>query len=155
VVAESFSPTGVGDPTLVNHFAIAQKRILSERRYCGNGFSSLKSAKGIKSFLFLQALGNATRILLGPRPALPLGLAVRRCTPRRKLHKPFSPCVELFLWVYSFRGTTCSDSTTGAVTRAGETRDPLANLKRLDENRPGFHWRATPRLKGSDGKEGD
>ena len=68
VVAESFSPTGVGDPTLVNHFAIAQKRILSERRYCGNGFSSLKSAKGIKSFLFLQALGNAARILLGPGP---------------------------------------------------------------------------------------
>jgi hypothetical protein len=26
-----------------------------------------------------------------------------------------------------------------------EARDPLANLKRLEQNRPGFHWRATPR----------
>jgi hypothetical protein len=33
-------------------------------------------------------------------------------------------------------------------------RDPLANLKRLEENRPGFQWRATPRLKGSDDKKG-
>ena len=24
-----------------------------------------------------------------------------------------------------------------------EERDPLANLKRLEENRPGFHWRGT------------
>ena len=24
-----------------------------------------------------------------------------------------------------------------------EARDPLANLKRLEENRPGFHWRGT------------
>src|SRR5205823_11577497 len=37
----------------------------------------------------------------------------------------------------------------------GVARDPLVNLKRLDENRPGFHWRATPRLKDSDGKKGD
>ena len=37
----------------------------------------------------------------------------------------------------------------------GVARDPLVNLKRLDENRPGFHWRATPRLKGSDAKKGD
>jgi hypothetical protein len=29
-------------------------------------------------------------------------------------------------------------------------RDPLANLKRLEENRPGFHWRATHRLKESE-----
>jgi hypothetical protein len=28
---------------------------------------------------------------------------------------------------------------------APEARDPLANLKRLEANRPGFHWRATPR----------
>ena len=33
--------------------------------------------------------------------------------------------------------------------------DPLVNVKRLAENRPGFHWRATPRLKDSDGKKGD
>jgi hypothetical protein len=37
----------------------------------------------------------------------------------------------------------------------GVARDPLVNLKRLDENRLGFHWRATPRLKDSDGKKGD
>jgi hypothetical protein len=24
-----------------------------------------------------------------------------------------------------------------------EGRDPLANLKRLEQNRPGFHWRGT------------
>ena len=24
-----------------------------------------------------------------------------------------------------------------------EGRDPLANLRRLEENRPGFHWRGT------------
>jgi hypothetical protein len=29
-------------------------------------------------------------------------------------------------------------------------RDPLANLKRLEQNRPGFHWRATPSAKDSD-----
>jgi len=29
-------------------------------------------------------------------------------------------------------------------------RDPLENLKRLEENRPGFHWRATPSLKEPD-----
>lgn len=27
---------------------------------------------------------------------------------------------------------------------APEARDPFANLKRLEANRPGFHWRATP-----------
>jgi hypothetical protein len=37
----------------------------------------------------------------------------------------------------------------------GVARDPLVNLKRLDENRPGFHWRAAPRLKDSGGKKGD
>jgi hypothetical protein len=26
-----------------------------------------------------------------------------------------------------------------------DARDPLANLKRLEANRPGFHWSATPR----------
>jgi len=28
-----------------------------------------------------------------------------------------------------------------------EERDPFANLKRLEENRPGFHWRATRNVK--------
>jgi hypothetical protein len=28
-----------------------------------------------------------------------------------------------------------------------EGRDPLANLRRLEENRPGFHWRGTRSLK--------
>jgi hypothetical protein len=36
----------------------------------------------------------------------------------------------------------------------GVARDPLVNLKRLGENRPGFHWRATPSLKGSDIEKG-
>jgi len=40
-------------------------------------------------------------------------------------------------------------------TVGGVARDPLVNLRRLDENRTGFHWRATPRLKDSDGKKGD
>jgi hypothetical protein len=35
-------------------------------------------------------------------------------------------------------------------TADGVARDPLANLKRLEEHRPGFHWRATPNLKGPD-----
>jgi hypothetical protein len=28
-----------------------------------------------------------------------------------------------------------------------EGRDPLANLRRLEEDRPGFHWRGTRSLK--------
>jgi hypothetical protein len=44
----------------------------------------------------------------------------------------------------------CSQETVNSVAR-----DPLANLKRSEENRPGFHWRATPNLKGSGGKKGD
>jgi hypothetical protein len=32
---------------------------------------------------------------------------------------------------------------------AVEDRDPFANLKRLEENRPGFHWRSTRNLKTS------
>jgi len=31
------------------------------------------------------------------------------------------------------------EATVGVV----EERDPFANLKRLEENRPGFHWRGT------------
>jgi len=34
------------------------------------------------------------------------------------------------------------------VETVGE-RDPLANLRRLEEDRPGFHWRGTQSLKGS------
>ena len=30
-----------------------------------------------------------------------------------------------------------------------EERDPFANLKRLEENRPGFHWRGTRTVKTS------
>jgi hypothetical protein len=40
-----------------------------------------------------------------------------------------------------------------AGVEAVEERDPLANLKRLEENRPGFHWRGTqraPRLVNED-----
>ena len=37
---------------------------------------------------------------------------------------------------------------------AVEERDPFANLKRLEENRPGFHWRGTRNVKTSvDGTE--
>src|SRR5437879_1180213 len=35
-------------------------------------------------------------------------------------------------------------------TADGVARDPLANLNRLEESRPGFHWQATQRLKESD-----
>ena len=53
-------------------------------------------------------------------------------------------------------GKTSEFSTATAQETADRVaRDPLANLKRLEENRPGFHWRASPRLKGSDGKKGD
>jgi hypothetical protein len=34
------------------------------------------------------------------------------------------------------------------VETVGE-RDPLANLRRLEEDRPGFHWRGTQSLKAS------
>lgn len=37
------------------------------------------------------------------------------------------------------------ETKVGAV----EDRDPFANLKRLEENRPGFHWRSTRNLKTS------
>jgi len=32
------------------------------------------------------------------------------------------------------------------ITELAETRDPLANLKRLEEGRPGFQWRGTQKL---------
>jgi hypothetical protein len=35
------------------------------------------------------------------------------------------------------------------TTESGVARDPLANLKRLEANRPGFHWRATPTRRDS------
>src|SRR5260370_35187742 len=36
----------------------------------------------------------------------------------------------------------------GTKVGAGEERDPLANLRRLEpENRPGFHWRGTRNVK--------
>jgi hypothetical protein len=37
------------------------------------------------------------------------------------------------------------ETTVGVV----EERDPFANLKRLEENRPGFHWRGTRNVKTS------
>ena len=43
-----------------------------------------------------------------------------------------------------FPGVCCQEAADGVA------RDPLANVKRLEENRPGFHWRATPNQKGSD-----
>ena len=42
-----------------------------------------------------------------------------------------------------------------ARIKASEERDPLANLKRLEENRPGFQWRGTQKVqKVVNGKEG-
>ena len=35
----------------------------------------------------------------------------------------------------------------GTKVEAVEERDPFANLRRLEEDRPGFHWRATRSLK--------
>ncbi len=35
----------------------------------------------------------------------------------------------------------------GTKVEAVEERDPFANLKRLEENRPGFHWRGTRNVK--------
>jgi hypothetical protein len=37
----------------------------------------------------------------------------------------------------------------GTKVAAVEARDPLANLRRLEENRPGFHWRGTWNVKTS------
>jgi hypothetical protein len=34
----------------------------------------------------------------------------------------------------------------GPMAEMAETRDPLANLKRLEEDRPGFQWRGTQKL---------
>jgi hypothetical protein len=35
----------------------------------------------------------------------------------------------------------------GTKVEAVKERDPFANLKRLEENRPGFHWRGTRNVK--------
>lgn len=37
-------------------------------------------------------------------------------------------------------------SASAQATESGVARDPLANLKRLEANRPGFHWRPTKTL---------
>src|SRR5580700_10865411 len=39
-----------------------------------------------------------------------------------------------------------SEAQTLREAETVEERDPLANLKRLEENRPGFHWRGTQDL---------
>ena len=45
----------------------------------------------------------------------------------------------------------------GTKVEAVEERDPFANLRRLEEDRPGFHWRGTRSLKtlvrGTEGHE--
>jgi hypothetical protein len=44
--------------------------------------------------------------------------------------------------------------STNVAIKASEERDPLANLKRLEENRPGFQWRGTQKVqKVLNGKE--
>jgi transposase len=48
----------------------------------------------------------------------------------------------------SSRGKKPKPSEVKALREAVEERDPLANLKRLEEgNRPGFHWRSKQDLK--------
>ena len=42
----------------------------------------------------------------------------------------------------SGKGAEASSGTIQA-TDGNDARDPFANLKRLEANRPGFHWRAT------------
>jgi hypothetical protein len=42
-----------------------------------------------------------------------------------------------------------AEALQGAKVETVETRDPLANLRRLEENRPGFHWRGTRNVKTS------
>ena len=37
----------------------------------------------------------------------------------------------------------------GTKVETVEDRDPFANLRRLEENRPGFHWRGTRNVKTS------
>ena len=39
-----------------------------------------------------------------------------------------------------------AEGSKGTKVGAVEERDPFANLKRLEENRPGFHWRAAKSL---------
>jgi hypothetical protein len=43
--------------------------------------------------------------------------------------------------------STDPEGLQGAKTDTFAGRDPLANVKRLEENRPGFHWRGTQSLK--------
>jgi len=43
--------------------------------------------------------------------------------------------------------STDPEGLQGAKMDTVAGRDPLANLKRLEENRPGFHWRGTQSLK--------
>ena len=38
-------------------------------------------------------------------------------------------------------GTAEAQGSQESKVAAVEERDPFANLKRLEENRPGFHWR--------------
>ena len=42
-----------------------------------------------------------------------------------------------------------------AGVEAAEERDPLANLRRLEENRPGFQWRGTQRMQRLVNERGD
>src|SRR5882672_11632201 len=42
-----------------------------------------------------------------------------------------------------------TQGTQETIVGVVEERDPFANLKRLEENRPGFHWRGTRNVKTS------
>ena len=59
----------------------------------------------------------------------------------RARRKPTAPCG----WGKQDK-TFEPQGLTQAGVEAVEERDPLANLKRLEENRPGFQWRSTQKL---------
>ena len=62
----------------------------------------------------------------------------------RKMKKPTATSI----WRKQDK-SPAAQGTPETKVGAGEERDPFANLKRLEENRPGFHWRGTRNVKTS------
>ena len=62
----------------------------------------------------------------------------------RKMRKPTAASG----WVKQDKSPAAQGSQETKVGTV-EERDPFANLKRLEENRPGFHWRGTRNVKKS------
>jgi hypothetical protein len=66
---------------------------------------------------------------------------------------------HMAVWRAKRRGTVTKGPSEApsaeAAMKATVERDPLANLKRLEENRPGFQWRGTQQAEKSvQGREG-